>query len=811
MAELLTTAEVAGMLKVNAETIRRWHRAGKLRGIRIGKAIRFEQASVEVWLNGKRDDPPLPPGRPDAVDVGETVPGALTSRGAGATTADVSHAVREELGHYDTGPAVDSQSAAAALHVYAPSADDRRTLTAHVRAALSNLAMHWRDTADWQVAFDEWRQLLPPDVPDERAQRLFDICLVLWALGKAALEASALRALGRQRPLSLRERTALYGRCADAHLQTVMGEGWYVLPAASSGEEISSLIARFCHCDEDFLGALYAEANDADDRRSCGKYYTPPEIVSYILDSVGFPASTAKKSTLVDPACGSGAFVVAALRRLATGLIAAGMPKHTALEASCEAIVGVDNDPVAVVLARTNLVLQVLRVSDDRAVSPEENWSPRIYLADSVSPPDVLFATGDSATQLGDRELVNAIKLRSHPFEDGFHFVVANPPYGKVKDSRSLREFYKDSLYGHPNLYGLFLHLGVRILGSEGHLGFIIPKSLTAGLYFKNLRRLLLRRLVLKELVAFDERDTIFEGVLQENLILIGHNRSGRRAAPEIVLIREARNHVDLANGGSSVTIPLSRLDLGPRYDHVLCLSSRQDAYAVIEKVRERTVPLEDVGVRASTGKLVWNRRKPLLRHEPGDDSLPLLWGHNFSAFLFQPDRRFNSRPTHVACTARTEGERNVPEEMIVVKRITAKEQRRRIEAAYVPASYRAGTRGFFLENHLNFVSRRTPDCEYPMVYLMALLNSQLMDFLFRMLNGNTQVSATELNLLPVPLRPSLVAEVERLALTIPNLPEAGRESVCREIDAHVYAAYGMADREIACIEAASIACSTDR
>jgi adenine-specific DNA-methyltransferase len=71
------------------------------------------------------------------------------------------------------------------------------------------------------------------------------------------------------------------------------------------------------------------------------------------------------------------------------------------------------------------------------------------------------------------------------------------------------------------------------------------------------------------------------------------------------------------------------------------------------------------------------------------------------------------------------------------------------------------------LENHVNFIHRvngelATTEAEA----LAALLNSSLFDAYFRISNGNTQVSATELRALPLPPLLALEAVAKRLAGT---------------------------------------------
>ena len=72
-----------------------------------------------------------------------------------------------------------------------------------------------------------------------------------------------------------------------------------------------------------------------------------------------------------------------------------------------------------------------------------------------------------------------------------FDVIVGNPPYGKIKLDEETRKLYSRSLYGHANLYGLFIDASLRILQSGGLVGFVTPTSFLGGKYFSNLRKLL--------------------------------------------------------------------------------------------------------------------------------------------------------------------------------------------------------------------------------------------------------------------------------------------------------------------------------
>jgi len=65
----------------------------------------------------------------------------------------------------------------------------------------------------------------------------------------------------------------------------------------------------------DPLGTLYQRYFDKETRKALGEFYTPQEVVEYILDAVGYEGRGVIGRRLLDPACGSGTFLVEALRR----------------------------------------------------------------------------------------------------------------------------------------------------------------------------------------------------------------------------------------------------------------------------------------------------------------------------------------------------------------------------------------------------------------------------------------------------------------------------------------------------------------
>jgi len=171
---------------------------------------------------------------------------------------------------------------------------------------------------------------------------------------------------------------------------------------------------------------------------------------------------------------------------------------------------------------------------------------------------------------------------------------------------------------------------------------------------------------------------------------------------------------------------------------------------------------LVDYGYTVSTGPLVWNRHKPSLRDRPGKDRYPLIWAESVRSdgvFEFRA-RRHNHLPYFEPLTNENWVVTEFP--CVLLQRTTAKEQSRRLIAAELPASFIEEHGAVVVENHLNMIK---PIDIAPMVSpaaLAALLNSEVVDQVFRCINGSVAVSAYEMEALPLPA-PGAITELEGL------------------------------------------------
>ncbi|MFH1563294.1 MAG: Eco57I restriction-modification methylase domain-containing protein [Nitrospirota bacterium] len=398
--------------------------------------------------------------------------------------------------------------------------------------------------------------------------------------------------------------------------------------------------------------------------------------------------------------------------------------------------------------------------------------------------------------------------------KEGFDVVIANPPYDVVSDNR-LRKLFNESIYGRANLYGLFIHKAIRdILCENGILTFINPKTLLADAYFTNLRKYLRNNGEFIEILKIIDRHRVFDEVLQACIIII-YGKTKPQTENQI-LVTEIGERKDIGNPAISLSVSKNKLYQREQFDGCFFCSNKIESYTLWNKVISSTKPLSSFGFSFTTGKIQWDLFKDYLVEKSSKGTVRLIWAENIQRYAFKrADKRkgkeyLENPPTEPSITSDT----------IITQRTTADEQEYRIIATvFSPAEF-----GFqsFSENHTNYLEKKSDRLH--LNYVLACLNSNLYDFIFRHLSSNTQVSSGQLNSLPfrdlpMPNQKPFIELVNRILVitkdedylrTIhPLTPASGGHSqkqaqvaaLEREIDQLVYNLYGLTEEEIWIVE----------
>jgi len=119
----------------------------------------------------------------------------------------------------------------------------------------------------------------------------------------------------------------------------------------------------FAAVEGDPLGDLYQQYFDPETRKALGEFYTPQPVIEYIMDGVGYDTGISGER-LIDPACGSGTFLVEAVNRYLADVRAYDDDPDWAAEltelCSRPHIVGLDVHPFAVLMAQIRFMVAIL-------------------------------------------------------------------------------------------------------------------------------------------------------------------------------------------------------------------------------------------------------------------------------------------------------------------------------------------------------------------------------------------------------------------------------------------------------------------
>jgi len=344
---------------------------------------------------------------------------------------------------------------------------------------------------------------------------------------------------------------------------------------------------------------------------------------------------------------------------------------------------------------------------------------------------------------------------RAHPYD----IAIANPPYFKLQkqDPRALAA--AEIVHGQPNIYAIFMALMAALLGEEGTMVTITPRSFTAGNYFRRFREVLFSTVVPDAVHLFTSRRDAFrvDEVLQENVVM-----RARRVAPQ----RNARVTISTSTGvhdleeSASRDVPLPDVvDLASR-DLTVHIPTTDVEDDVLSLVRSWPHTLHSLGLQVSTGPVVAFRATEFLRAEGSSETVPLLWLQNVRQMAVRWPAATSKRQ-HIVANEDSDPLLLPNRTYIIMRRFSAKEEHRRLVAAPLFEGDLPGS-VIGLENHLNYIYRPKGLIHRDeAIGLAALLSSELVDRFFRISNGNTQVSAAELRKLPLPSR-SLLETIGR-------------------------------------------------
>lgn len=308
-------------------------------------------------------------------------------------------------------------------------------------------------------------------------------------------------------------------------------------------------------------------------RKAGGVYYTPTYIVEYIVShTVGELLKDKDPETLktqplrvLDPACGSGSFLLGAYQylldwyldwyvqhepaRWARGKNPALFETPNGWQLTMEKkkdiltrhIYGVDIDTQAVEVTKLSLLLKVVENPGQLSLFSERilpDLGENVKCGNSLIGPEYYESQQMALFDSEEQYRVNAFDWQAafpRAFKDGgFDAVIGNPPYIRIQAMKEWApkevEFYKKRYQaaskGNYDIYVVFVEKGLSLLNAKGRLGFILPHKFFNAQYGEPLRGLIASGKNLSKVVHFGD-EQVFEGATTYTCLMFLDKQGG--------------------------------------------------------------------------------------------------------------------------------------------------------------------------------------------------------------------------------------------------------------------------------------------
>ncbi|MCC6476105.1 N-6 DNA methylase, partial [bacterium] len=554
------------------------------------------------------------------------------------------------------------------------------------------------------------------------------------------------------------------------------------------------------HVYEQFLGKVIAlkgagkrKAVEVDFnpevRKAGGVYYTPTYIVDYIVKHTvgklveGKTPEEVSKLRVLDPACGSGSFLIGAYQflldwhlsyysPLASAGGPGGVPKNlpihdtsTGLKLTLEErkrillnnIYGVDIDAQAVEVTKLSLLLKVLEGATEAEIKEElahkhhalPDLGKNIKCGNSLVGTDILTPPDPPAKARGD--MTSEEIARINPFDwktefksvfkqGGFDAVIGNPPYLFITELAPAQKKYFQAVFSGADYrfdaYALFIEGSCEnLLSTGGHLSFIVPHTLLSNDSYGRLRALLAETIHISLIV--DIGPNVFAGAKNETMVFLFVKESVDRSTVTRIVHTTADKFPD----------PIKQMEIK---QHTLAshgvwhIRSTKREKTLIDKLSRIRVTLGDF-CSVNQGLRTGNNEQFLSNRMQGKRWKPAAGGKEVARYKQIKSGLFVHYDPVLLDAPRKE-RLFTSEEKIVIQEIRNITLPRRLVATLdIQKTYCLQSTNVI--NHLPDVVR-----QFSMRFFLGLLNSELLNFWFRQkFSGNNHIASNQVASIPIP------------------------------------------------------------
>jgi len=579
---------------------------------------------------------------------------------------------------------------------------------------------------------------------------------------------------------------------------------------------------------EQYLGKLLQQTKSGKSRLKDGQahkkeqgiYYTPTYVVDYIVKNTLVELLINKKAKpseikVLDPASGSGSFLIKAFDYLYPALSLKEDINQRKLDSQGaysikteilkKNLFGVDLDNKAVEITKLNLLL---KASEKNRKLPEEV--------------DLHIKHGNS---LVDDENIDKFAFKwNDDFKEGtFDIIIGNPPYVFTRDVefQSLFKDYVTKTYLNPaesisksharqsgkvNLYALFLVKAIRLLRNNGLFGFIIPNNILRTTTYDVIRKFILDNCKILKIV--DLGAGVFEGVTASTIILIleKENDKNKRDKNKVSIYSDINN--------LSVKKEVEQKEFLDNTSYAFNITMGKEGKQFFENIEKDTTPLGEITIIHAGGIATGKNKKEMIENHPKNSKYKkMLEGKDIKPYYPEFANKYILYEKKLLYRARDESIFLSPEKLVT----------QRISGGLTPLVTSYDNQQFYTFNSTNTILPNSK--EYPLKYILALLNSKLINWYYvnKFTNKSeltVNISKTFLEQLPIRIasenqKQTIIEMVDKMLSLSKRIFEIGNkttsetkelndkiDSLNKQINKEIYNLYKITDKEKEIIEA---------
>lgn len=537
----------------------------------------------------------------------------------------------------------------------------------------------------------------------------------------------------------------------------------------------------------EFTGIAYQRIKDQETlsrttmRKHLGIYYTPYVIARQMVkDAFSWHTKPLIGTTVFEPSVGSGIFIIAFLDHCVS--VDSTLHNQSDLQSLIDTVFAADVDTEAISLSKRLI----------------EDYVKNVYGVSITIPPEN-FYTGNILFEkniLGSYEKIDPKQIFNQP--NGFDIVLANPPYKLLKanadkyheqdaientmlvDALKKQQFFPRNR-GTLNLYKLFVEeIAESYVKTSGAFSVIIPSAFLTDKQSEVLRKHLLQTFSIGTIYAIPEKNSFFPDISQGFCFFTATKSTSLDTIGLSGIVPAITSVAELTKAPT----PLRNADVLEISDTMPVVTLSQPAWSLLKKMSTHKKLKEYSEIVNLRGEFDLTLHKPYLTSE---GTIPLLKGDAIrpftaaSATQFIEERFLKEQPSKASYVAAAR---------LAGQQISNSSQTKRLKFSLIKP-------GTVLGNSCNFISvTESAESPFSLLYLLGLLNSELLNWRFGITNGNNHVSNYELDELPIPLpTPQERTHIESLVRSLLKSPTGETEAALNDA---VEALFGVSKEEVA-------------